>query len=296
MLNGVQQYQPPVIPRNDLALLGIHYRRIPLLSIGRDIYADTRLIVPKLEERFPNPLASPDPASRGIERLIERWISDAGPFARAAALIPPDMPVMKDPTFLKDRTALSGRSWSAAAQARGRPEAIAHVADVFDLLETTLLAKSEWIAGGKEPTLADVEAHFVIEWLIGMPGALPNDFETRFPKVFAWAKRLSTLVKQKTKKPVRITGEDARNHIFNAGANDPSRGVDSNDPTGLKEGDEVEVFPVDTGFTHRDTGKLVTLNGKEIAIEVQTKTAGETVVLHVPRWGFRVQRPSSSKM
>lgn len=29
------------------------YRRIPVLSIGRDVYNDTRIIIAKLEELFP---------------------------------------------------------------------------------------------------------------------------------------------------------------------------------------------------------------------------------------------------
>lgn len=46
--------QPVYLPREDIDALGVKYRRIPIMSIGRDIYCDTRLILQKLEEKFPN--------------------------------------------------------------------------------------------------------------------------------------------------------------------------------------------------------------------------------------------------
>ena len=49
--------------------------------------------------------------------------------------------------------------------------------------------------------------------------------------------------------------------------------VDSNDPTGLKKGQVVEVWPTDTGFNHKDKGSLVALSGSEIVIESKTQDA-----------------------
>ena len=71
--------------------------------------------------------------------------------------------------------------------------------------------------------------------------------------------------------------------------------VDGNDPTGLKKGQEVEVWPVDSGFNHRDRGLLVALSTKEIVIESKTK-AGETVRVHAPRHGFRLRALGSSSL
>jgi hypothetical protein len=43
-----------VLPRHELSdLLGISYRRIPVLAIGNDVYCDTSLIASALERRFP---------------------------------------------------------------------------------------------------------------------------------------------------------------------------------------------------------------------------------------------------
>ncbi len=48
------QIQPPIMPRPDIARLGIRHRRIPVMSIGRDVYLDTRLQLQKLESAFPS--------------------------------------------------------------------------------------------------------------------------------------------------------------------------------------------------------------------------------------------------
>jgi len=64
--------------------------------------------------------------------------------------------------------------------------------------------------------------------------------------------------------------------------------VDALDPTGLKKGQEIEVWPVDTGFNHKDKGLLVALSGAEIVIESKTKD-GQLVRVHTPRHGFRLR-------
>jgi glutathione S-transferase len=87
------------MPRPDLEALNVAYRRIPLLSIGKDIFCDTRLILRKLESLFPSgALGAEDPDQKAIQKLLERYTGDAGIFVSAAALIPvlaPPMQVFK---------------------------------------------------------------------------------------------------------------------------------------------------------------------------------------------------------
>ena len=153
--------QPNVLPRPDLEALNVSYRRIPILSIGRDIYCDTRLILRKLEARFPeNTLGASDPDQRALERLLERWTVDSGVFVRAATLIPTHFPNMKDPKFRKDREQFSGRKggWDKDTLDRARPEALVHIRDAFELLESTLLADGrDWIFKTAQPSLGDIE-------------------------------------------------------------------------------------------------------------------------------------------
>jgi len=76
--------------------------------------------------------------------------------------------------------------------------------------------------------------------------------------------------------------------ISSSGFAEAEGAVDGNDPTGLKRGVVVEVWPIDTGSNHRDRGRLVGLNGGEIVIESQTRE-GTEVRVHVPRHGFRIR-------
>jgi glutathione S-transferase len=149
-----------MLPRPDIKQsLGINYRRIPIMAIGRDVYCDTRIALQKLEELFPgNTLGATKPDEKAVERMLEKFSIDAGIFTRASQLIPTSMPLLNDPKFTKDREDYSGRSWSKDEIAANRPEALAAIRSAFNLMETTLLADDrDWVLKTDEPTLADIE-------------------------------------------------------------------------------------------------------------------------------------------
>ena len=133
------------------------------MSIGRDVYCDSRLILQKLEEQFPNgALGASEPDQKAIEKLLEKWTVDGGVFTRAAQLIPPEMPLLKDPKFRKDREEYTGRSWAKSDVTKMRPEALAQMRHDFEFLETGLLADGrEWILRTAKPALADIESKSV---------------------------------------------------------------------------------------------------------------------------------------
>lgn len=163
---GLQdQIQPVYLPREDINALGVKYRRIPIMSIGRDIYCDTRLILHKLEEKFPSgALGAPQPDQKAIEKLLESWTIDGGIFVRAAQAIPTDMPLLNDPKFTKDREDYTGRSWDIKNIEAMRPEALTHIRDAFVFLETGLLADGrQWVLKTEKPSLADIEG-LVVSW------------------------------------------------------------------------------------------------------------------------------------
>ena len=90
------------MPRPDLAELGIAYRRIPVLTIGRDVYLDTRLILRKLEEKFPDGrLGASKPEEVFTQKLIEKWTVEGPVFAMFSGLVPVE--AVKDPKFIEDR-------------------------------------------------------------------------------------------------------------------------------------------------------------------------------------------------
>lgn len=147
------------MPRADLESLNISYRRIPVLTHGRDVYLDTRLMLRRLERAFPRGrLGARTPEQQAIEQLLSRWTTDGGVFGRAVALIPLDLPNMRSELFRRDREQFGGRSWDLEALRRGRPEALVGIRDACELLEGTLLGDGrKWVFGDVGPSLGDIE-------------------------------------------------------------------------------------------------------------------------------------------
>lgn len=315
-----------ILPRPDLSSsLGIKYRRIPLLSIGRDVYLDTRLVLSKLESLpidQPKLSAASGTDDLALERLLSHYSIDGGLFTRAAQLLfSLDNPLLKDPKFLADRAEFAtGAAPSAAAAAKAfskedmaalGPEALADLRDYCQLLEETVLADGrEWILKGndKGPGMADIEAVFVLYWVMSLPGALPKGLfgEERFPRVWKWVERFRVAVGESTasasaekKGESRVTtvkGDKASEMILGAEWNEKDveeKGVDAREAIvqfhKLGKGTVVEVWPTDSGsaLAHRDVGRLVRLDAREVVIENE-----KGVRIHAPRHGFRV-KPSA---
>lgn len=154
------QEQPVTMPRPDLDKLGVKYRRIPILAIGRDIYLDTRLIIRTLEQRFPNgKLGSDKPEQRFIEQLLERYMVEGPVFQQTAGLVPSAF--LKDPKFAEDRKGFLGRNWTAEEMDDGRAECVLFVRNLFDLLESTILDDGrQWVLGTAKPSLADLQGEY----------------------------------------------------------------------------------------------------------------------------------------
>jgi glutathione S-transferase len=293
--------EPRILPRPDIARLGIKYRRIPILSIGRDVYLDTRLILQKLEQLKPEKpqlTADLNPEHRAIEWLLEVLAIDGGLFKSVVLLMPPGIPQLKDPAFLKDRADLLDgvMTYTAEALAAARPEAINEVRNVVAFLEMTFLADGrEWLLKTEGPSLADIQAVWPLHWIASIPGALPPDqiSAALYPRVFSWIERFQKAVsvaEEVLPAPLTVPGEQAMEMIVTSLYNETEGRVDENDPVvqqqSFKKGQLVRVWPTDSGSRHKDAGKLVSINSKEVVIET---IAGDTAVrVHAPRHGFRV--------
>ncbi|KAL0467072.1 hypothetical protein QR685DRAFT_533322 [Neurospora intermedia] len=333
-----QCLQPMILPRPDLSsFLGIKYRRIPLLSIGRDVYLDTRLILSKLEDldlpsslNSPKLSAAPGTDALALQNLLSHYSIDGGLFSRAAQLLfSLDNPLLRDPQFLADRADFvaggggAPPKFSREEMAALGPEALADLRDYCQMLETTVLADGrDWILknttdNNNKPGLADIEAVFVLHWVMSLPGALPKEQfnEDKFPRVWKWVERFRVAVGETTTTPTptqqtaaqkkgdssnsskvaTVKGDQARDLILGAGWNEDSekKEVEAGEAIvqfhGLKKGMLVEVWPTDSGSApaHRDVGRLVMLDSREVVIENE-----KGVRVHAPRHGFRV-KPSS---
>jgi hypothetical protein len=135
-----------------------------------------------------------------------------------------------------------------------------------------------------------------LHWLISMPNALSGSYisPTQFPKTFAYIARFDAAVKAARSvapKQVKVSGPQVVGLLSAAPYHDSVIGeFDANDPFGFSPGDIVTVHPTDSGFTCKDTGKLVALTPDEVVLEKQTKIGDFTVRVHFPRWGFRMSR------
>jgi hypothetical protein len=126
-----------------------------------------------------------------------------------------------------------------------------------------------------------------------IPVVLPADqiSEAKYPKVFSWIERFQMAVSNAEKElfvPQTVSGEQASEMIVDSLYNETEGQLDENDPVvqqqSLKKGQLVLVWPTDSGSKHKDVGKLVGINSKEVVIETM---AGETVVrVHAPKHGL----------
>ena len=282
--------------------MNVNYRRIPILAHNRHLYLDSRHILTHLERIFPNTASSPTltltyPNGRALSQLLTRYVTDAGIFSRGTTLIPPTAPILQDPKFQADRQEFSGRDFSPNALSKVRAESLGVVRELFELLEELMTDGREWIVKTEAPSLADIEALWVVDWLLGMPGALPlSHFSERvYPHTFRYHARFSSLIrrrKDEAPKPVRVDGAQAAEFVLKASVLYEAR-HDATDHLGLNIGDKVVVWPLDSGSgeKNRDTGRLVGLNSEEVVLE---KDNGLRV--HAPRWGFRVVKWEGAKL
>jgi glutathione S-transferase len=287
------------MPRPDLELIGVGYRKIPIMAIGKDVYCDSRLIISTLESLYPNNALSPStPADIGIRKLFESWTIDGGIFANTVKMMPywQEASFLSNEAFIDDRQKLMGRRFTAQGMQAGRPEGAQHLQQAFDLLETTFLADGRhWILNTQEPSLADIDAVWPFKWLMSDPkmnDSLPAEHfnAKKYPKVFAWVKRFVTELDKKKEtlpKPNALGGKTMGKRTLDA-TTAPEIPFDDDNPHGFKRGEDVEISPSDYGQTGKTAGTLVDLTVHEVVIR-----NSKGIHVHFPRWNFAISRAAS---
>jgi hypothetical protein len=135
-------------------------------------------------------------------------------------------------------------------------------------------------------------AIFMLDFVAGM--GLPQNLisEKIFPKTYAWFERYRAAVekaKSSAPEPTTLDGEAAAKYIHASETGQSKLSVDENDPTGLREGSEIEVYGADWGTDYRDRGQLVGLSPDEVTIAVKSR-AGAEIRIHAPRTGFKINK------
>ncbi|KAG5343094.1 hypothetical protein C0989_000084 [Termitomyces sp. Mn162] len=234
----------PVLPRPEITdLLGITYRRIPILAIGNDVQTPlASLIASALERRFPSSAgygtifprskdsgATDTGAIKIFAKLYESTI-----FPTASGLLPWEA---LPKAFLDDRSSYIGGPIDVKAMTALQGKLLTTLSSHLALLEEQLNDGREWLFNSELPSLADITVHFILTWV----------------KKVGWLTRISDYLqsRQTGQAAVQgITGDHAAKTIVSS-AHEPYNVVGFNNQEaghlGLKLNDYVQIAPDDTG-------------------------------------------------
>ncbi|KAH9927203.1 uncharacterized protein BXZ73DRAFT_102789 [Epithele typhae] len=307
----VRVEMPMTLPRPDLAdRLGITYRRIPVLAIGRDVYCDSSLIASVLERRFPasDGFGTLFPKRKGSDRtdaaIIKQYTMSYADrvLGTVASFL---LPYHKfKPEFLADRTAWFGQKLDPSAMQARQPLGKSWLSSHLALLEEQFADGREWLFDTETPSLADLSVHYVWEWLASFKPMQPAAKElldaTVFPATVSWISRMTEhTVKAHTAHKFSIqtvSGERAAEIITSSAFEDLSGiGFDETEGTrlGVQLSQLVSVTPDDNGKVPT-VGRLLALNKEQVVIE--TEGSAGTVRCHFPRIYYVVQPAASAKL
>ncbi len=273
---------PRILPKPDLMPLTGGYRRTPVAQIGRDIYADTRLILAELEARHATPALYPPAQAASIAALeqlgdqvlflaaIPLLLSEPGQVALERALGAAGLAA-----FRADRAALfeQGRIGAPTADFSA-----AHWHPSMAALEAQLQDRTYLL--GDAPTAADCAIYHPVWYVRGNPGVA--EAVTRYPRVAAWADRMQALGHATAEE---ISGGDALAQAAAADGFEPLTATIDPD-SGLTMNQSVHVAATDYGGDSV-AGRLVHLGQRRVVIERDAPDLG-VLRNHFPRAGFSV--------
>jgi len=266
------------MPKPDLVPLTGGYRRIPVLQIGADVYCDTQLIVRVLERRHPEPTIFPD-GGEGTAQAWNLW-ADRLLFMPVVAVVFADIGQFVPKAFMDDRSKMMpGRNFADVPKLA--PSAREQVRALLATVEAQLSDGRPWLLGAAF-SLADAACYHPL-WFLRL-GAGGQALLAEFPRIGAWMASLEAMGQGDRRD---VAAADA---LALARATEPiaAAGVDPYEPNGLAAGMEVTVTADDYGFDPV-AGTLVASSVDEIAIR-RTAPAVGNIVVHFPRFGFRVAR------
>ncbi|KAJ8115149.1 hypothetical protein OPT61_g3136 [Boeremia exigua] len=282
-------------PRPDIQQLGINYRRIPVLAIGRDIYCDTSLMLEKLETLFPGQgLSHPGADEKAQESSLERW-SQSTLMQTAASLLPHTAPLLKDPVFLADRKKLWGIDFSPEIVKKARPNALKGLETVLKAIDEHLIDGRQWISGSNDIGMADIHVGFFFDWLAMIPGSLPEDFATgaKYFNARQYLQRYiarASVEREQFGPTATLEGAEAIQLTKKAGFVEPEGAMVDTD-AGVSKGETVAVFRTDDLSGHKDVGLLLSLSAQESVI---VAGAAADLRLHCPRVNFGISGGEST--
>ncbi|PLW40870.1 hypothetical protein PCANC_10999 [Puccinia coronata f. sp. avenae] len=292
---------PPMPPRQDLLLLGITYRRIPVVAIDDTVYCDTHKIAEALESLYPHsndhPSLFPKSSNLGdhpssiLQKTLVGFVVDRPLFKLAIGFMPWDkLPKV----FIDDREKYIGSTIDVDQMKKMRPFAISqmqvHLASLEEILQE---AGSTFFMQTDYPGFLDVSLYFVFRWIhvMGFDEDLygPKS-ESNFPFIRKWFKAMSDFYDSNIAHApsTRITGKEASQKIPEPPKTKPEIQPKTSDEHLFRLGSQVAVIPDDSGKVPT-TGQLVEINRSNISIIVKRRDdSGRDCKVCFPRLGFNV--------
>ena len=272
---------PSIMPRPLLMPLSGGYRRTPVLQIGANVYADTKIICKGLARHTgDHGLYAPGFAAH---RTAD-W-ADTQLFRVTVALNfrPEALSVMmgqfseeEAAAFAKDRAELSGDQPIASLSPAA---ALAYLSHALAELEETLEASGAFMFGDA-PSIADFAVYHNLWFLNNNPVNAP--LLQPYAGVCAWYERMRAMGHGD------MAESDGAAALADARDCEPELPVLAPPPAAeFQVGQMVSVTPVDYGCIPV-TGTLVALGQDEVVIERVTEETGK-VYNHFPQAGFEIQ-------
>lgn len=278
---------PMMMPKPDVVALTGGYRRTPVLQIGADIYCDTALIARVLERVAPSPTLFPYGdtfAGKAMAHFADSVLFNITvPIGfqpdGMMKLFHPEMTPDSLAAFAKDRAAMR-----AGGTVRRGPlaECRANMVDLLPRIEAQLRDRPFLL--GASATECDFSLYHVLWPVWKVPSTRP--LLDPYPKTVAFIERIAAFGHGK---PEEISSAQAL-----AIAKKSKPAAIGNPPAieteGLALGNPVQVMPVDYALDPVK-GELLHCSAEEIALRRTDPRAG-TVVVHFPRFGYQMRRPS----
>ncbi|OJD29548.1 glutathione s-transferase [Diplodia corticola] len=262
--------QPVVLPRPDLQVLGITYRRIPVLAMGKDVFCDTSAMVDVVQRRFQKVRAGR--ADKAFEAFAARFFENVIPAVPAK---------FSNPSFRRDRETIFPVLGRPDLESL-RPSAVGGVVSMLGVIENEFLGGGGQYLGGDEPSMADVYVAPLVRWALQTIGLGDEAGMTKedFPRVHSWVSRLPVV------QPEAISALEAEVLILEAEYSEEKADVPQADPLGIAAGEEVSVESADAApGCHPQVGRLAGLTRDETVVELENG-----IRLHFPRAGYIVRR------
>lgn len=309
---------PPVMPRPMLSkLLGITYRRIPVVFIDGQAYIDTTAASLALERTFGNS------SSKSLLRqfpalqlqLAVNWAESAVFRLGAGHLY--NAPLNEH--FVKDRKSfMPGSSFDAESMKARVPFVRSQLVANLEAIESHLTGSKGKFLFGDEPQYLDFSLYTPLNWVQTqlrtgedlLPTVSPKSpsqdwSKFPFPKTLAWLAATRDYLTQHKRKPAKLSADDAASVILQQGEkrNGEVEGklkISKDDPlvkagwVSGEKGQKVSVTPVDTGRVPQ-VGKIVGLDAASVTIKIEAQQ-GKDLLATFPRVNFDIRAVDGAKL